>query len=263
MTATAAQQSFPFPTRNRREWQVAVRAAALGDLDAKTYVDDVRYAFKHYVETAPGTLGNKLTSNRLREFSLFDRAQRHLEHKQNRFRLASEAAARSADVWHSKPRSIGIVERLAAVREDIAFELSDAFVRCRYRRPSDKWVGGKFDFQVEIHSKLPPTVKVFSQRVWHKNRRWTGQNVRVTASVGLDYRKIPGELRVVDGLLVLRVRSIGPETWSAVVAEQGRGLDIVCRECVLLRSGGEIFKAKTLRAARIRAKAQDRERGQP
>ncbi len=117
------------------------------------------------------------------------------------------------------------------------------------RQSESHWAGG--DHRVTLSKGKKPNCEGWSERVWSKNGKWSGNNSHVSlTATRAAFLSFP-TLTASDGAIILDCEDMGNREMRIVYAKQSRGFDIVPAGGWLIR--GYLSTKKTITAARIEA----------
>lgn len=118
-----------------------------------------------------------------------------------------------------------------------------------YRRSESRWAGGELAVSVSIGAS--PSVDAHNETVWSRNKKWSGNNTKVSVVATRRCLRIFPRLTTPDGLLVIDARKIAPREYEITWAEQSRGVSLREVSGWLIR--GYHVQAKNVEEARKKA----------
>lgn len=140
--------------------------------------------------------------------------------------------------------------------ERAAITLRDNWRKTELRTAQSSWAGGDNIFTVKYKKETSrPAIIAEAVRVWSKNGKWSGNDMRVALSVPSHY----WTTKVIGGILTIAPRSRFDEReYKAFWVEQGRGFTVKLIEGFVIRGyhiAGKDFAAAKVKVAKIRSNA--------
>jgi len=125
-----------------------------------------------------------------------------------------------------------------------------------YSRSTSSWAGGHHYVEVDIGDA--PIAKCSSDRVWSRNKKWSGTNSSACLSITPRCYEAFGSNLIIGGLITLDCEVVGVREYRAMWAEQGKGFALKVVQGWIIR--GYHVEGGTLEAARRKAEKARRER---